>query len=731
MSTLSLGCALLFGAVEANASAATAKPLRVGPVQNYGALGTSGSKIISLSTNKQVMLRGMSMFWSDATGIQYYNKEVLNWAVSNLKIDVIRYAMGVHYYDSQGGTSNALDDNYSYYGNPDMQKSKIDLMVEAAIENDIYIIIDWHSHRAENEQSDANAFFKEMATKYKDVPNIIWEVYNEPVTTGISTIASYANTVIGSIRNAGSPNLALVGTPNWSQMTAYGGVNQTNVAYVFHFYAASHSVSSYSGNVKNCMNAGNAVFISEWGTTSADGSGSTNTSESSNWESFMETNRISNCNWSLRQNVSTVGDASTEASAMFDGSAFLTTQAALSSAGYTTSGSHVKQYLTSHASSWADSLVAGKNSGSCAFSAATLKETAGSASSVFKSGCSYTSSDESVVTSSGNIVAAGIAIMTGNDGSQSVITVEQDPSQTLAGFEDFSCFISGSCTKSKTIKDLDQDGNLEVIASTTGATNEGSTVTITSLNPEIVTVKKATCSNSVGCYGSTKGSSIQMFQFTGTMGEAKIVATAAAVTGYRAMNDTITITYTKAGDKLTSGFKSQTVAKGSTTANVFPDTTYYGKAAVTYTFDGEATSPYLSKVGSSLVAGNEDAIVTVVAKAPESAQRTAFEGTITIIVGDSATAAAKGNVIEAIATIVPVKGITAQFKDNGIILDMQQGGNVTVDIFSALGRTSRNTVQLDAVSGSNWIPVEGLGAGSYMVRVKQGSNIQYFKWNRN
>ena len=355
--------AFLLGAVEANAAASTAKPLRVGPVQVHGALNAKSGKIVGAKSGKEVMVRGMSLFWSDATGLQYYNKEVIKWAVENLKMDVVRYAMGVQYYDSQGGTNGKMDENYSYIGNPTLQKNKIDLMVEAAIENDIYIIIDWHSHRADQETSDAKAFFSEMATKYKNVPNIIWEVFNEPVNQSMSAIANYANSVISGIRSAGSQNLAIVGTPSWSQMNECNGVTDNNSAYVFHFYAASHSVGSYSGRISKCKNDGKAVFISEWGTTDANGSGNTNTSAASEWENFMEQNKISNCNWSLRNAESTIGEKTNEASAMFSGSTFLTKQSLLASAGYTTSGNHVKSYLTTHATDWASELVSGNEMG--------------------------------------------------------------------------------------------------------------------------------------------------------------------------------------------------------------------------------------------------------------------------------------------------------------------------------------------------------------------------------
>lgn len=720
--------AILLGAVEANAAAANAKPLRVGPVQVHGVLETSGNKIVGKKSGKEAMIRGMSLFWSDATGLQYYNKEVIKWAVENLKIDVFRYAMGIRYYDSQGGTSGEMDANYSYYGSPDLQKNKIDQMVEAAIENDIYIIIDWHSHRANNETSDAKKFFGEMAEKYKNVPNIIWEVFNEPVKQSTSDIASYANTVISEIRK-NSQNLALVGTPNWSQMGSgsCGTVNQKNVGYVFHFYAATHSLNSFKGNIDGCRQ-NNAVFITEWGTTDANGTGSTNTSAASEWETYMEQNKISNCNWSLRNEESTIGEKTKEASAMFSGDQFLTTQAALAGAGYTTSGSHVKGYLTKNATDWAGQFASTLKSGSCSFTAVSVKESAGSVTSSLKSGCTYTSSDESVVTSAGAVVSAGFAIMTGNDGSQSLVSVIAEPKQSIAGWGDFRCTLSGSCTKSKTIKDLDGDGKNEVLAPTSGKTEQGATLTLKALNPEIVKIKTAKCSNKSGCFGSTLNATVQMYEFSGTLGEGKIVATAPAVSGYIALNDTITISYAKAGDKIdekTYTFKDMTVEKGTAVANVFAPTTYYDKTPITYTFDGQPLSAYLSNVDGHLVAGNEDAIVTIVATAPETEMRAAFEQTIRVIIGDSATAANKGNV--AIPTIAKAQGkFSAQFAHGGLFLDATQGGRTSIDVISVLGQVTK-TLQANISAGHNWIPMTDMSAGKYIIRVRQGSFSQMLR----
>ncbi len=723
MKALVLGGSLLLGTTLANASAATAKPLRVGPVQNYGVLGTSGNKVISLSTKKEVMLRGMSMFWSDATGLQYYNKNVMKWAVENLKVDVIRYAMGVQYYDSQGGTSGEMDAGYSYIGNPEKQKSTIDLMVEAAIENDIYLIIDWHSHRADKEQTQAAAFFAEMAQKYKDVPNIIWEVFNEPVNQSMSTIASYANTVISGIRNAGSQNLALVGTPSWSQMGSCGGVNQTNVGYVFHFYAATHSKNSFAGNIERCRSQGNAVFITEWGTTTADGKGAASESATNDWTSYMETNKLSNCNWSIRNEVSTIGEKSTEGSALFAGDEFLNTVSKLNGATFSNSGKIVSKYLSSHGSAWADTLAASKP-GACSFKSATVRTSAGSLAAVYKAGCTYTSSNPTVVANDGTIAGAGVALLTANDGSLSVAVIEEEPTQTYTGFVDVNCYVGGTCTKSKAVKDYDGDGKLEAIIGSSLQTAEGAKITFTSLNPEIITIKEAVCTNKL-CY-ALQDKKVPMYVFTGALGSAKIVATAPAISGYNALNDTVTITYAKAENKPGAAFKATTVAKGGTIANFFPEVTYYEKQPIVYTFDGKATSPYLSNVGGALVAGNEDAIVAITATAPGTESRLPMELTVTVVVGDSLTAVNKGN-----TPILPSRKeiASAQFSKGGIVLNAATSGLATVEIFSAMGNAEQ-TIQSNLSAGANWIPVSGLRAGHYIVRIKQDSNVQFFTLNK-
>ncbi len=719
---------LACGVSQSLASAATAVPMRVGPVQNYGALGTSSGKVISQKTQKEVMLRGVSLFWSDAFGVQYYNGEVVAWAAENLGVDVIRFAMGITSYKESTGSGDLIDERYSYKGSPDSYLATIDMMVEAAIKNDIYLIIDWHSHRAHqsDEKKLAIDFFTKIAKKYKDVPNVIFEIYNEPVTNDWSTIKSYANSVVPGIRES-SKNLILVGTPFYSQLGSHGGVSGDNIAYVFHFYAATHSKGSFGSKITGSKGSGDAVFISEWGTTDASGDGTPNESATKEWFDFMETNRISNCNWSFRNFTSPI-DNKSEQSAMFEGDKYLNTKEALSKATYTASGKLVRDYLVSHKGSWADSLVAGKNSGSCAFKSYKASEIDGSASGAFKSGCTYTSSNEKVVSNSGEIKGAGYVIMTGSDGSKSVITITEYPKQTFAGFADFICRLDGTCNGGKSLGDLSGSGKNEVNISTTGTTAEGATITLKSLNTSVVEVKKASCTTAK-CYGA-KGKTIYMLEFK-ELGEAKIVATAPAVSGFQAMNDTITVSYAKAIPKIHSSykFKSMTVELGSTTENFFPDTTLKGGLKISYLFNDEESSPYVSKSGNNLVAGKKNAIVKITATTKETDFYEALNTSVTVIVGDESKAENQDEYKEVPILSQAIIPFRAEMQNSGLVLQLNNAGLVEWGVYTAAGKKMLGNVG-NYSAGSHWISMENLPAGSYLMKVRQGTKTSSFRWNK-
>lgn len=261
------------------------------PVAVNGALKVSGNKILN-KNNQPVSFSGPSYFWSN-TGWgaeRFYNAGVVNYFRSNWNAGIIRAAMGIN---EPGG----------YNADPAGNKARVKAVVDAAISSGMYVIIDWHTHHAEDYRQSAIDFFSEMARTYGTRENVIYEIYNEPLAVSwSSTIKPYAEAVIGAIRAIDPDNLIVVGTPNWSQdvdVAANDPITRySNIAYTLHFYAATHKADLRT-KASTALSRGLALFVTEWGTCEAQGDGFVNEASTNEWVAFMKQNNISNCNWAL------------------------------------------------------------------------------------------------------------------------------------------------------------------------------------------------------------------------------------------------------------------------------------------------------------------------------------------------------------------------------------------------------------------------------------------------
>jgi endoglucanase len=278
-------------------SAAFLSSLFAGVVSENGAMKRSGSKIIGTKTNAPVQVAGPSLYWSIWGGEKFYNSGAVAKVATDWNATVIRAAIGVE------GSGKAGEG--TYLQNPDQQLNLAKTVVDAAIANDIYVIVDWHDHNANNNVTQSKAFFKAMAEKYKNTPNVIWEIWNEPLQVSWSTIKSYANEIIPVIR-ASSSNLIVIGTPTWSQdvdIAANDPVADENVAYTLHFYAgtAAHR-EPLRAKADAALKKGVALFITEFGTTVSDGGTADKTvftEETKKWLDWADVNGVSWANWSL------------------------------------------------------------------------------------------------------------------------------------------------------------------------------------------------------------------------------------------------------------------------------------------------------------------------------------------------------------------------------------------------------------------------------------------------
>jgi hypothetical protein len=68
-----------------------------------------------------------------------------------------------------------------YLTNPSAEQAKVEAVVQAAIDQGIYVIIDWHDHNAHQHTDKAVEFFSAISKKYAGVPNVLYEIYNEPL----------------------------------------------------------------------------------------------------------------------------------------------------------------------------------------------------------------------------------------------------------------------------------------------------------------------------------------------------------------------------------------------------------------------------------------------------------------------------------------------------------------------------------------------------------------------
>jgi endoglucanase len=255
-------------------------------VDLYGQLQVKGNQLIN-QKGDSVALRGMSLFWSQWIG-KYYNYDCIKWLRDDWKCTVVRAAMAV---ESDG-----------YLTNPVTEMAKVKTVIDAGIDLGIYVIVDWHDHRAHNHQAEAIAFFKEIASLYGNKPNIIYEIYNEPEQVSwLNAVKPYSEAVVTEIRSIDPDNLIIVGTPTWSQdvdVAAANPLNFENLAYALHFYAATHK--QYLRNkALIALGRGLALFVSEYGTCESTGTGIIDYVELGKWFDFMDFYKLSWCNWSI------------------------------------------------------------------------------------------------------------------------------------------------------------------------------------------------------------------------------------------------------------------------------------------------------------------------------------------------------------------------------------------------------------------------------------------------
>ena len=198
-----------------------------------------------------------------------------------------------------------------------------------------YVIVDWHSHLLHPEL--AKDFFTKVASRYNGVPNVIYELYNEPVSQAYEdsrsyddlgnaeamksywkSLKAYATDMIDAITAVNdSKPIILMGCPSWDQrldLPANDPIEgYDNLMYTMHFYAATHE-SWLRDVTSNAIDSGIPVFISECAATEASGDGRIGVTEWQEYADWAAAKGISVVCWSISDKTESCSMLTKEAS---------------------------------------------------------------------------------------------------------------------------------------------------------------------------------------------------------------------------------------------------------------------------------------------------------------------------------------------------------------------------------------------------------------------------------
>ncbi len=213
-----------------------------------GQLHVEGAKLMN-EHNEEVRLKG-TVLNNGKDG--KFNKNLL----SNLKNNWNNNVIKVGCWSTEAGQAGIYTD--------EARMQEMYQIIDDAIDLDMYVIVIFWSgnNLTENVYNEAIEYFTQIATKYKNVPNLIYEIANEPQHEW-EKIKQYANTIIPLIRNITPNSLILCPTKghNSIQEVIHSELEYKNVMYVAHVYQGNgYDSQMVSTAILNDI----PVFISEW-----------------------------------------------------------------------------------------------------------------------------------------------------------------------------------------------------------------------------------------------------------------------------------------------------------------------------------------------------------------------------------------------------------------------------------------------------------------------------------
>ena len=272
------------------------------PVAIHGPLHVSGTRLVD-ACERPVKLSGVSHFWHTWEGKEQWNGEAVAWLRDDWRVSLVRAPLAAH----PGVDGDYLTD-------PEGSMRQLRDLVEGAIREGVYVIVDFHAHHRYPQE--AREVLGAIAEDYGDTPNVIYAIWNEPVGTQANPdsmwrdIKAYAAEVIPAIRAHDPDNVIVVPTPFYDQFPDVAaldpiteadlGLPATNLMYDIHAYAGQHK-KPIRDRADSALARGLPLIMTEIGRVGVDwGPGNRVDSASfDEWVEWVDRNGISFTKWSL------------------------------------------------------------------------------------------------------------------------------------------------------------------------------------------------------------------------------------------------------------------------------------------------------------------------------------------------------------------------------------------------------------------------------------------------
>ena len=266
-------------------------------------LKVNGKYLQTVSDGTIVRLAGVNICgneWSAASygppgGFGGDMVQSVNAAISTWKSNCLRIPLNQDFWFgySNGSSSSSATQNTTYQNN---YQTNIDNIVNAASAKNAYVELDLHwsgngawgssvSAKQQNMPDDHSTnFWQDVATRYKNNPAVLFNLYNEPKDdswsiwknggqSGSGFHTPGFQSLVTTIRNTGANNVIVVGGLAWAyDMTgiASNAINDPTghgIAYEAHIYdnKGAGEPGIWNTNVTAAVTAGFCVIIGEFG----------------------------------------------------------------------------------------------------------------------------------------------------------------------------------------------------------------------------------------------------------------------------------------------------------------------------------------------------------------------------------------------------------------------------------------------------------------------------------